>query len=66
MRARIPVVRGLFALNEEISVLTRLCGGAGRTRTTDQTIITPALSIEHSGAVAPLSLVPKPKFRMMV
>jgi hypothetical protein len=39
MRARIPVVRGLFALNEEISVLTRLCGGAGRTRTSNQTII---------------------------
>jgi hypothetical protein len=30
IRARIPLVRGLFARNEEIYALTRLCGGPGR------------------------------------
>jgi hypothetical protein len=38
----------LFAPNREISVCVRLRGGAGRTRTTNQTIISrQALSIEH-------------------
>jgi hypothetical protein len=38
-RARIPASSGLFALNREISVCVRLRGGAGRTRTSNQTII---------------------------
>jgi hypothetical protein len=38
MRARIPPVRGLFALNEKISVLLGLCGGRTRTRTLDPLI----------------------------
>jgi hypothetical protein len=39
MRARIAASSGLFALNREISVCVRLRGGAGRTRTSNQTII---------------------------
>ena len=39
MRARIAASSGLFALNREISVCAGLRGGAGRTRTSDQTII---------------------------
>jgi hypothetical protein len=36
MRARIAASSGLFALNREISVRARLCGGAERTRTACQ------------------------------
>src|SRR6516225_5247954 len=39
MRVPIPASSGLFALNWEISVCVRLRGGAGRTRTSNQTII---------------------------
>ena len=39
MRAGIPASSGLFALNREISGCARLRGGAGRTRTSNQTII---------------------------
>jgi hypothetical protein len=39
MRAQIAASSGLFALNREISVCLRLRGGAGRTRTSNQTII---------------------------
>jgi hypothetical protein len=39
MRARIAASSGLFALNREISVCAGLRGGAGRTRTFNQTII---------------------------
>jgi hypothetical protein len=39
MRARIAASSGQFALNREISVCAGLRGGAGRTRTTNQTII---------------------------
>jgi hypothetical protein len=39
MGARIPAGSGLFALNWEISVRPRMRGGAGRTRTSNQTII---------------------------
>jgi hypothetical protein len=38
-RARIPVSSGLFAPHREISVCVRLRGGAGRTRTSNQTVI---------------------------
>jgi hypothetical protein len=37
--ARIPANSGLFAINREISVCVRLRGGAGRTRTSNQTVI---------------------------
>jgi len=39
MRARIAASSGLFALNREISVCAGLRGGAGRTRTSNQTVI---------------------------
>jgi hypothetical protein len=39
MRARIPAGSGLFTPNREISVCLRLRGGAERTRTSNQTII---------------------------
>jgi glycogen debranching enzyme len=39
MRARIPTDSGLFVINWEISVCARLRGGAGRTRTSNQTVI---------------------------
>src|ERR1700720_4649295 len=39
MRARIAAGSGLFALNREISVCAGLRGGAGRTRTCNQTVI---------------------------
>jgi hypothetical protein len=39
MRARIPASSGLFATSREISVCTRLRGGAGRTRTSNQAVI---------------------------
>ena len=48
MRARIPASSGLFTSNREISVCLRLRGGAGRTRTSNQTIISRVLlSIEQ-------------------
>jgi len=34
-----PAVWWLFALNEEIFVRTRLCGGLGRTRTSNQALM---------------------------
>jgi hypothetical protein len=43
MRRRIPASSGLFAMNREISVCVRLRGGAGRTRTSNQTIISRVL-----------------------
>ena len=39
MRRRIPASSGLFATSREISVCARLRGGAGRTRTSNQTVI---------------------------
>jgi hypothetical protein len=36
---RKPAISGHFAMNREISVCVRLRGGAGRTRTSNQTII---------------------------
>jgi hypothetical protein len=39
MRARIAASSGQFALNREISVCAGLRGGAGRTRTSNQTVI---------------------------
>jgi Protein of unknown function (DUF2924) len=39
MRARIPASSGLFTPNREISVCVRLCGGAGRTRTSSQRVM---------------------------
>ena len=41
--AGIPTSSGLFATSREISVCTRLRGGAGRTRTSNQTIISRVL-----------------------
>jgi hypothetical protein len=38
-RARIPASSGLFALNRKISVYVGLRGGAGRTRTSNQSVI---------------------------
>jgi hypothetical protein len=38
-RARIPASSGLFALKREISVCVGLRGGAGRTRTSNQSVI---------------------------
>jgi hypothetical protein len=53
MRARIAASSGLFALNREISVCVRLRGGAGRTRTSNQTIISRRLrALSNSGALA--------------
>jgi hypothetical protein len=47
-RPRIPPVRGYSGASREISVCTRLRGGAGRTRTSNQTIISRVLlSIEQ-------------------
>src|SRR6202040_1195396 len=38
-RTRTPASSGLFATSREISACTRLRGGAGRTRTSNQTVI---------------------------
>jgi hypothetical protein len=50
MRARIAASSGLFALNREISVCAGLRGGAGRTRTSNQTIISRQLSALSTAA----------------
>jgi hypothetical protein len=39
MRARIPAGAGQFAMNREISVCVRLRGGPGRTRTSNQAVM---------------------------
>jgi hypothetical protein len=39
MRARIPASSGYFAMNREISVCERLRGGPGRTRTSNQAVM---------------------------
>jgi hypothetical protein len=52
IRARIPPVRGPFAINREISVCVGLCGGDGRTRTACVAIshIEPALvQVRYAG-----------------
>jgi carbon-monoxide dehydrogenase small subunit len=43
MRARIPASSGLLATSREISVYTRLRGGPGRTRTSNQAVMSAAL-----------------------